>query len=183
MKRKSAKQTRLRFMYKKMKERNLKRMYKGDPSAIEQPDLPSFEELTKWLNSYISANGLNCFYTRKKMTYEANHPNTISLERFDSDQGYTKNNTIFCCKNFNKLKSNMSVHDCLLVVTRYFEKLCIEELDYMCEFTPGLIPEFFRRHRKINKNIEKFNYKIKGRMSFQTGGFVKPGHKWYWGGE
>jgi hypothetical protein len=176
--RRTKKYVRLRFIYKKMRQRNRERVYKGAESALEESDLPSFEDLKKWLDSYIKANGLNCFYTREKMTYESNHPNTISIERFDSDIGYTKNNTIFCSQKFNKLKSNMSVTDCLLVVTRYFEKLCPEELDHMCEFTPGVIPEFFRRHRKINKSIEKVDLKIKGRMSFQTGGFVKPGHEW-----
>ena len=42
------------------------------------------------------------------MTTQANCPTTVSVERIDSKQGYTKENTVLVCNVVNRMKSNFS---------------------------------------------------------------------------
>jgi hypothetical protein len=50
-----------------------------------------------------------CAYSGRKMTLENAKPNTVSIERIDSDIGYTKNNTILVCNTVNRMKSNFEL--------------------------------------------------------------------------
>jgi len=54
---------------------------------------------------------LICHYTGKPLTLEANHFNTISIERLDSSKGYTKENVVFCCETINRMKQELSYDD------------------------------------------------------------------------
>jgi hypothetical protein len=49
-----------------------------------------------------------CVYTGWAMTTQANCPTTVSVERIDSKQGYTKENTALVCNAVNRMKSNFS---------------------------------------------------------------------------
>jgi len=42
------------------------------------------------------------------MTTQVNCPTTVSVERIDSKQGYTKENTVLVCIAVNRMKSNFS---------------------------------------------------------------------------
>lgn len=73
------------------------------------------------LNLWQKQEG-KCFYTgvemelgkhkEKKDFYNANF-NVISIDRFDSSKGYTKDNTILCCWGVNKMKQEMSYEELL----------------------------------------------------------------------
>ena len=45
------------------------------------------------------------------MTLEPSNLNTISIERIDSSEGYTKGNTILVCQAINRMKSDFSFED------------------------------------------------------------------------
>jgi len=47
-----------------------------------------------------------CAYSGRKMTLEAGHLNTVSIERIDSSVGYTPENTILVCQAINRMKSD-----------------------------------------------------------------------------
>ena len=57
-----------------------------------------------------------CAYSGIEMTLEAGKLNTVSIERIDSNIGYTKDNTILVCQAINRMKSNFNYDD--------FYKLC-----------------------------------------------------------
>lgn len=87
---------------------------------------------------------LKCFYTGLPLTLKCNKPNTFSVDRIDSNRGYTKDNIVSCCWVVNRMKSNMSI--------RQFKKLCTE-----------IITNY---NKPINKptycnDIKWLNYKIK----------------------
>lgn len=52
-----------------------------------------------------------CAYSGLEMTLEAGKLNTVSIERIDSNIGYTKENTILVCQAINRMKSNFTYED------------------------------------------------------------------------
>ena len=52
-----------------------------------------------------------CAYSGRKMTLEAGHLNTVSIERIDSSIGYTPENTVLVCQAINRMKSDFSYED------------------------------------------------------------------------
>jgi hypothetical protein len=58
-----------------------------------------------------------CAYTGLPLSFEANHPQIISLDRIDSDRGYTETNIAFCCSIINLMKLDNSVHQLLEYAT------------------------------------------------------------------
>ena len=51
-----------------------------------------------------------CAYSGRKMTLENAKLNTVSIERIDSDIGYTKKNTILVCHAVNRMKSDFDLN-------------------------------------------------------------------------
>lgn len=52
-----------------------------------------------------------CAYSGREMTLVAGHLNTVSIERIDSNVGYTVSNTILICNAINRMKSNFKYID------------------------------------------------------------------------
>jgi len=52
-----------------------------------------------------------CAYSGREMTLEHGHLNTVSIERIDSNIGYTKENTILVCQAINRMKSDFAYED------------------------------------------------------------------------
>jgi len=52
-----------------------------------------------------------CAYSGIEMTLEAGKLNTVSIERIDSNIGYTKDNTILVCQAINRMKSDFNYQD------------------------------------------------------------------------
>jgi hypothetical protein len=52
-----------------------------------------------------------CAYSGRSMTLEAGELHTVSIERIDSAQGYTPENTILVCHAINRMKSNFEFDD------------------------------------------------------------------------
>lgn len=52
-----------------------------------------------------------CPYSGREMTLEAGKLETVSIERIDSQIGYTRENTILVCNAVNRMKSDFSMHE------------------------------------------------------------------------
>lgn len=52
-----------------------------------------------------------CAYSGVEMTLATSKKNSVSIERIDSNIGYTKENTILVCRIINQMKSNFSFED------------------------------------------------------------------------
>jgi hypothetical protein len=52
-----------------------------------------------------------CAYSGRLMTLEAGKLNTVSIERIDSNIGYTPENTILVCQAINRMKSDFEFDD------------------------------------------------------------------------
>lgn len=52
-----------------------------------------------------------CAYSGRKMTLESGKLTTVSIERIDSNKGYTVSNTILVCQAINRMKSDFSFYD------------------------------------------------------------------------
>jgi len=61
---------------------------------------------------------LKCYYTGRELTYEPHQLNTVSLDRIDSNKGYTKDNVVFCCDCVNVGKSDLALEE--------FVKMCCD---------------------------------------------------------
>jgi hypothetical protein len=73
--------------------------------SLEISDIVSF-----WHNQQMI-----CAYSGLLMTLETCKLNTVSIERINSDIGYTKANTILVCNAINRMKSNFSYEDFYLL--------------------------------------------------------------------
>ena len=85
--------------------------------------------------------GMRCYYSLEKMTInrklatkgaKKRHPankSGISVDRFDSTIGYTKNNVVFCRWDFNNTKNNISVKHCYMIIKRHQERMGLERLE------------------------------------------------------
>jgi len=67
------------------------------------------------------------------MTLEAGKLNTVSIERIDSDVGYTPDNTILVCQAINRMKSDFSYEDFYTLCRDVAEFLGDDELNLAVE--------------------------------------------------
>jgi hypothetical protein len=52
-----------------------------------------------------------CVYSGRKMTLDAGQLTTVSIERINSDEGYTPENTVLVCQAINRMKSDFELDD------------------------------------------------------------------------
>lgn len=64
-----------------------------------------------------------CAYSGRQMTLEAGKLNTVSIERINSNIGYTPENTVLVCQAINRMKSNFGFED--------FYALCRDVADFL----------------------------------------------------
>lgn len=55
---------------------------------------------------------------------------TNGVDRFNNDQGYTRENAIACCYICNRMKNNLSVKDYLSKIKAVYKNLDLETKDY-----------------------------------------------------
>ena len=92
------------------------------------------EEFFELWEEHKKKYGWNCYYTGKPFRIvrklavkgaKKKHPappDLLSIDRFDSDVGYTKNNIVFCRWEFNDRKNNIRVEDCKIIIEKYIER-------------------------------------------------------------
>ena len=71
-----------------------------------------------------------CAYSGRAMAFEAGKLNTVSIERIDSNVGYTVENTVLVCQAINRMKSDFSFED--------FFALCRDVTDFLSDETKDL---------------------------------------------
>ena len=49
-------------------------------------------------------------------------PSLLSVDRFDSNIGYTKENIVFCRWDFNSRKGNIAVEDCIIILKKHMQR-------------------------------------------------------------
>ena len=64
-----------------------------------------------------------CAYSGRAMTLESGKLNTVSIERIDSNVGYTPDNTILVCQAINRMKSDFDFGE--------FFDLCRDVADFL----------------------------------------------------
>lgn len=67
-------------------------------------------EIADIVDFWKSQSGV-CAYSGRAMTLEAGKLHTVSIERIDSMQGYTIENTILVCQAINRMKSDFGFND------------------------------------------------------------------------
>lgn len=70
--------------------------------------------------SYLKSLPMTCFYTGVELTLEPNKDNTLSLDRLNSELGYTIENSVFCCWWINEMKKDYNVESFLNFCERIY---------------------------------------------------------------
>lgn len=63
-------------------------------------------------SQWVKQNGL-CYYTGLPMNYRLHLPDSLSIDRIDSNQGYHSYNIVLCLKEVNIMKMNLPLEDFL----------------------------------------------------------------------
>ena len=59
---------------------------------------------------YNNQNGI-CAYSGRKMVFDINSQERLSLDRKDSSKGYIKTNVVWCCWTANNIKQDLTMED------------------------------------------------------------------------
>lgn len=88
--------------------------YKIKKSKRHGNDLTLDDLLTIYENQ-----NCKCFYTQREFVLSPSHPDSVSIDRIDSNLGYTKNNVVLCCSEINYMKQSQSrdrfIENCKLI--------------------------------------------------------------------
>ena len=113
-----------------VKYNDLKKTWKRKPHREEFKDVLTKEEFLKAWEEHKEQHGWNCYYTGAPMTigrrlsengiHNPNpaDPSKMSIDRFDSNKGYAKDNIVFCCWGFNNRKGRVTLEDCKIIITK-----------------------------------------------------------------
>jgi len=96
-------------------------------------DITMEEYLLLW-EKHKRKYGWVCYYTGLPITIgrklaikgakkrHSTPPSLLSVDRFDSKKGYTKDNIVFCRWDFNNRKGNISVEDCMIILQKHHQR-------------------------------------------------------------
>ena len=125
-------------IYKKEKMKNGDGDYKKSPGSKKmakmEHTLTKEEFFAAWEEHKIKY-GWNCYYTGKPMKIgrklavkgakrrHSTPPDLLSIDRFDSDIGYTKQNIVFCRWDANDEKGAITINMCKTIYRKYLERI------------------------------------------------------------
>ena len=71
---------------------------------------------------------MNCFYTGEPINFKIGsmkkrNRNAISIDRIDSNKGYTLDNIVICSFGFNTDKKGILIQDCRIIIKKEKERL------------------------------------------------------------
>lgn len=117
-----------------VKYNDLKKTWKRKPHRKEFKDVLTKEEFFKSWKEHKEKHDWNCYYTGEPMTIgrplsengvhnrNSADPNKMSVDRFDSTKGYTKDNIVFCCWSFNNRKGPITLDDCKIILQKALDR-------------------------------------------------------------
>jgi|TARA_R100000479_G_scaffold63302_1_gene30020 hypothetical protein len=125
-------------IYKKEKMKNGDGDYKKSPGSKKmakmEHTLTKEEFFAAWEEHKIKY-GWNCYYTGKPMKIgrklaikgakkrHSTPPDLLSIDRFDSNLGYTKDNIVFCRWDANDMKGSITIELCKIIYRKYLERI------------------------------------------------------------
>ena len=111
--------------------------------------------------------GWNCYYTGKPMKIgrklavkgakrrHSTPPDLLSIDRFDSDLGYTKENIVFCRWDANDEKGAITINMCKTIYRKYLERIARPTRRLYAEGGPVTSMDFGLWERNNIRRIQK----------------------------
>ena len=69
---------------------------------------------------YEKQNGV-CFYTKEKLEFCSHNKNTLSIDRINSDKGYTLDNIVLCGALVNNMKNSLSINEFKQIIMTLYQ--------------------------------------------------------------
>lgn len=91
-------------------EWNITQILRGINQRSQKYNRECDVDLEFLVDLYNKQEGL-CPYSGRKMVFDINSPERLSLDRKDSNQGYIKTNVVWCCWQANNIKQDLSMED------------------------------------------------------------------------
>ena len=94
----------------------------------------TIEDFLQLWQDHKDKYGWKCYYTGLPITIgrsvavkgsekrNPTPPSLLSVDRFDSNIGYTKENIVFCRWDFNSRKGNIAVEDCIIILKKHMQR-------------------------------------------------------------
>ena len=86
----------------------LEQLFRSSKSRATNENIP-FNIDKDFLFQLWNTQSGKCKWTNDLMTFESRKPNTVSLDRINSNKGYTKDNICLCTWEVNWTKRNLSI--------------------------------------------------------------------------
>ena len=111
--------------------------------------------------------GWNCYYTGKPMKIgrklavkgakkrHSTPPDLLSIDRFDSNVGYTKDNIVFCRWDANDMKGSITIELCKTIYRKYLERIARPTRRLYAEGGPVTSMDFGLWERNNIRRIQK----------------------------
>ena len=111
--------------------------------------------------------GWNCYYTGKPMKIgrklavkgakkrHSTPPDLLSIDRFDSNLGYTKDNIVFCRWDANDMKGSITIELCKTIYRKYLERIARPTRRLYSEGGPVTSMDFGLWERNNIRRIQK----------------------------
>tara|TARA_R100001591_G_C4296176_1_gene169075 strand:+ start:51 stop:788 length:738 start_codon:yes stop_codon:yes gene_type:complete len=96
-------------------------------------DVPiiTLEDLLWLWDEHVRKYGVNCYYTGVPLTFydpdNLRADTLCTIDRFDSERGYTIDNIVFCSWGFNARKRNITIKDCIIILKKFYERRKLRE--------------------------------------------------------
>ena len=125
------------------------------------------EEFLQAWEEHKEKNGWNCYYTGKPMKIgrklavkgakkrHSTPPDLLSIDRFDSNLGYTKDNIVFCRWDANDMKGSITIELCKTIYRKYLERIARPTRRLYAEGGPVTSMDFGLWERNNIRRIQK----------------------------
>lgn len=91
-------------------EWNIKQILRSINNRTKKSKLNVDIDITFLINLFNQQDGI-CPYSGRKMKFDINSQERLSLDRKDSNKGYTKDNVVWCCWQANNIKQDLNEID------------------------------------------------------------------------
>ena len=111
-----------------------KRSYRDQDKRKSVDFHVTIEDFLQLWQDHKDKYGWKCYYTGLPITIgrsvavkgsekrNSTPPSLLSVDRFDSNIGYTKENIVFCRWDFNSRKGNIAVEDCIIILKKHMQR-------------------------------------------------------------